>query len=472
MTQTPGISVAVRRVAAIKCVFGYLLPTLTFLLFVPGMLAIAGERAAPASKRAGGIIFMLLLVFLVWRLTKTWRHHFWNLRKASQWGLGLWRVKPFAARMFENRATMEKAARSLDTDALYGCYHCPDHTEAAKTIIKAELASRGVDESTLQHWSPPPSAMTVPNAAFRSNSKTSEASAATVTMFMLTRLVVAVGLVAAINAALAVSPVNFYLYRAGLLSDADSRWWWALAGPSFWTLLTCLLLFFVVLLPIGAVAAGSNPVRILLLRPFDQRAMTKALKRIVLRYLGLRGHVFTLSDPNYKPNPFVRIADLFASGGRYAVAPIVRPSLRLATVTNERSWLKLAVSLSRRLGLGARSFITGGQALNIKSTFPWWQRCIHMLMHSSQIIVMDVSRVSTGSAWEIEQLGERGLLDRAVFIVQERYAAESLQGINNLLPPGFTPKVHVFRETGEFLDPVAFKAALADILREGSAHPR
>ena len=68
-----------------------------------------------------------------------------------------------------------------------------------------------------------------------------------------------------------------------------------------------------------------------------------------------------------------------------------------------------------------RSLLTGGQAFNIRTSDLWWKRCIDLLAHSADVIVMDVSKVGTGSTWEIELLGQRNLLDRTIFIVQNKY---------------------------------------------------
>ena len=140
--------------------------------------------------------------------------------------------------------------------------------------------------------------------------------------------------------------------------------------------------------------------------------MTRALKKVVLKTVGRVGQVYTLSDNNYRPSVFLAFLSVIGQGLSYVLRPLVRPSLRAASVKDEMSYFKLAVTLNRTLWPSYANFITGGQACNIRTTHAWWQRCIDLLMHSSDVIVMDVSRVSTGSSWEIERLARQTLLSR------------------------------------------------------------
>src|SRR5207237_6222453 len=117
----------------------------------------------------------------------------------------------------------------------------------------------------------------------------------------------------------------------------------------------------VFVIPLGTLISMQTRSRILLLRPFDQRAMTKTLKLVVLRYVGSFGHVFTLSDIHYRPNPFIRLGDVIMTGARYAVAVLVRPSIRVATVKNARTYLALAARIGGRVKPAFRHFVSGGQ---------------------------------------------------------------------------------------------------------------
>jgi hypothetical protein len=93
-----------------------------------------------------------------------------------------------------------------------------------------------------------------------------------------------------------------------------------------------LVIFFATLI-ISAITLRNRSMRVLLLRPFGDSNMTSALKRVVLQYLGPLGHVYTLSDRNYRPNPLLRLSDVAGQFWRYLTSQFLRPSLRVASVT-------------------------------------------------------------------------------------------------------------------------------------------
>ena len=170
----------------------------------------------------------------------------------------------------------------------------------------------------------------VPLPALGSHGHAGELSSATSAWFGLTRIVVAIAVLAAVIAIVAMIVTGLPIGTAPGMRPFDNRAALGWVGQALTVTGACVAAYFVVLLPIGVIAASRKTVRLLLLRPFGQRAMTKALKRVVLRHLGSRGHVMTLSDANYRPNPFLRIADIAFNGARYVVAPIFRPSVRLS----------------------------------------------------------------------------------------------------------------------------------------------
>jgi hypothetical protein len=75
-----------------------------------------------------------------------------------------------------------------------------------------------------------------------------------------------------------------------------------------------------------------------------------------------------------------------------------------------------------------------------RSTDAWWQTVMDMLMNSSEIIVMDVSHVGKGSAWEIHAL--------------ERW------GFEELLPRALQPELLVYNQKGIFDDPAELRSVL------------
>ncbi len=124
---------------------------------------------------------------------------------------------------------------------------------------------------------------------------------------------------------------------------------------------------------------------------------------------------------------------------------------------NERSFFILAYFLVTRWKGSLRSLISGGQAFNIRTTDAWWKRCIDLLMNSCDVVVMDISRVSTGSAWEMDQLNLRNLARQTIFIAQEEYADEAHRSLQKILGASAAERLFVFNSEGQFTDDTAFQ---------------
>jgi hypothetical protein len=205
--------------------------------------------------------------------------------------------------------------------------------------------------------------------------------------------------------------------------------------------------------------------RILLLRPFGEKKMTSTLRRFVRKNIGPVGYAFTLSDRNYKPSfvdskVFRILSGAFETLIQFAVGAIFANSHRIAAINNDKTFFRLCRALTQKFNLSYWSFITGGQAFNIRTTDPFWQLCIQMLMHSCDVVIVDLSRVKAGTAWEINELHKRDLRARCMFVVSEDNKAE----IGEVLAQHFSrhapPPVYVYRRNGQLFDKPQFDAEL------------
>jgi hypothetical protein len=400
--------------------------------------------------------------------------------------------------------------RSLDDEALLSAFHHPDQPEGVRQFCLQELQGRGLASETIEGWMPAASALTLPPTLPPGTTKAQYLTTARIRMFLVDLSFVCATvcllylIVPGLNASFArwfgfspfivfrlpyTAELVFALSLLVLLVKTDRNLRLAakaLAAFSGVLLLlrftyggfrpggmnlVVLVLTLVTCTALAAVAGfvvRHGMIRVLLLRPFGQARMTRALKKVVKQYLAPIGYVYTLSDRNYRPSVTMALMALIGQF-RHLIAPILRPSLRLATVSNDTSFKDLVVSLRPGFEIGAKSAYSGGQAFNIRSTDHWWQRCIDLLLHSTEITVMDVSRVSAGSTWEIIRLARRNLLDNCIFIVQEQYQQEGAQLVKELLPGRPLPPIHVFRGNGTFLDAAAFQAAIDQKLEQALA---
>jgi hypothetical protein len=85
---------------------------------------------------------------------------------------------------------------------------------------------------------------------------------------------------------------------------------------------------------------------------------------------------------------------------------------------------------------------------------------------------MDISRVSSGSAWEIDQIAQRGLIDRCIFIVQDQFRSDGLAKIRSVIGADAQPHLHIFSETGRFVDDAAFELSLRTMVDSAIARSK
>ncbi len=336
-----------------------------------------------------------------------------------------------------------EVAKGLGDRALFWAHFLPEHRADAKSIVREELLARGYSDRDIASWTPAPSEVTVPPAVEKSLSLAQYQRLVNRRQWCL-RVYVGLALVIAILVvmlglgAAAGQPVDFKP-AVGMLG----------------------------LILMGAAALFSflfrnRALRVLLLRPFGEKRMTRSLKRFVCKNVGRSGTVFTLSDRNFKPSILVTLLWRMSSEGlatitMFVLGPFLRASKRVASVKRERKFRKLQRHLLRKASPSYWSFLNGNQAFNVRSSDSWWQMCIHMLMHSSEIIVVDLSKVKEGTAWELEQLNAKNLLSKCLFIVGEK-DMEMLAPVLQQYFPMNPPTVYVYRANGVLKDKRAFDA--------------
>jgi hypothetical protein len=344
----------------------------------------------------------------------------------------------------------------MDDQALLWAYVLPEHQVAAKLVIREELQGRGYSQAKLDGWAPRSADVTVPSAF--DGAMTVERYGALVRRRTWS--------------------FNSYLVVLTLLSALLLIIVGSLIANRQWNDIKSAVGTMGVLM-FGLAGLASLPfrnrtLRVLLLRPFGERKMTRALKHFVRKKAGRIGNVFTLSDRNYKPNLLIQILWRLPAEGLdllfiFLIGPLLGHSKRIASVKSEGKFRKLERHLLRKYSPAFWSFMSGNQAFNIRSSDPWWKLCIHMLMHSCEVIVVDLSKVKEGTAWELEQLHAKALLDKCVFVVGEDHVADVPAVLQAYFSAGAHPTVHVYGRNGRLADARTFDARLEDIMTTGFA---
>ncbi len=340
----------------------------------------------------------------------------------------------------------EEAVQKLNDNDLLWAYWLPEHADQAKKLVLAELERRGYPGDQVQRWSPPASQLTVPPTAERpvSVNKYSRLIVMRRAGWILFQIVSLAGLI----------------MFAGVVIGGNID---PALGVSGVAAMIGLLLLLIASSMVFVVQDRAR--RILLLRPFGEKKMTSTLRRFVRKNVGPTGHAFTLSDRNYKPSFVDSLAFRILSGGfetlvQFAVGSVFANSHRIAAVKNDKSFFRLARALTQKFTLSYWSFITSGQAFNIRTTDPYWQLCIQLLMHSCDVVIVDLSRVKAGTAWEINELHKRDLRARCMFVVSEDNQAELGEVLGHHFFQHGAPPVYVYQRNGRLLDKQQFSAEL------------
>ena len=459
--------------------FGNIVNTFTLLpiilCLVPfASLGLLWRRYFTRGQSLAAGLLSILFFPVGWLWTPFFLRDWYRVSKLERMGLRQALVFQFAF-PFCSTEQISRRLRTLDNEGLVLAFHLPDHTPLAKSMLDREIRVRGLADQLQPDWLPSASRSTVPPNVFRVVSAQSY-------HFIGLRKESFFRVIRALTIA-AVVALPFLFLLEYIVTSASQRGFWyglmpgselqlimkwttgAFFAPSILMLGVLISFYFsylAIAFTIGAFYFRNHSGRILLLRPFGHKQMTLSLKKVIWWYLAPFGHVTTLSDRNYKPNLFLDGLFKVFAYLRFIVGPIVRPSYRLASVKTEHSYFMLANSLTKKYRLSTLSLSCGAQAFNVRTIDDWWKACVNLLLNSSDIVVMDVSRVSTGSAWEIERLQSTGFLKNCIFIVQENYQREGQECLQRLLPGGTQPRLYAYRETGEMLDVNGFEATLQE----------
>jgi len=221
-----------------------------------------------------------------------------------------------------------------------------------------------------------------------------------------------------------------------------------------------------------------NPDRILLLRPFGQGPLSRAMKRFNRKHLAWHGFTFTLADKYLKHSvtayALAHVPLDLGSIATIAYRPLFRRLHRFVFITkpDDLALLRLRLRSQWRLGAFWQSWFGLGDRINkFRSRNELWQDCISMLLDECQVIVVDLSHAGAGTTWEVEQIFQRGYAYKAVFMLHDAHderevavAHELVSGIvmKHATPGSEMPAIYRYSAAdGSALDAAAFEQAYA-----------
>jgi len=389
-------------------------------------------------------------------------------------------LAPHRRRIFSSRRPSEGALKAatagMSIQDLHWTAYLPDHSREAKTFLRDELIKRGAAEAT--HWLPTAAEVTVPAAyprplSPRTYGRLSALRWAIIRGFHVVAVVALLLLVAFLAAGVAFqTPPDLeeatWIEQQRFFGDA-------LLTNSFigvYQALRAALVLIVVLTLMAVCLFPRCNRRILLLRPFGDKKMTKPLKAMVSRTLGRSGYVFTLSDRGYRPMFVLSLLSFLVNAiAVFVLNPVFRNTVRIISVKRERHFRALQRFLLRRFRPCLMSFLSCGQAFNIRCTDVWWQASILTLMHSCDAVVIDLSCLKAGTDWELEQLKRAQLLGKCVFVIGEEYRASTYPSLEKHFDRLSMPVIHVYDRRGRFESATPFTAELENLLARAPELP-
>lgn len=219
-----------------------------------------------------------------------------------------------------------------------------------------------------------------------------------------------------------------------------------------------------------------KPARVLLLRKFNVRHLAEPLERVIAQELRPYGHVASLSDKFIRrerfgwvqgallslSNPIAALWFVIGMPIRFLWRQFDRSAMGPAVVLNARDYRNLARRLRDRIGLNAQVALVSKEALLIRTSDAWWRMVVRLLLESSDALIVDLSQISEGTAWELDLIRDEGAGARCVFValwgkLEEAEAALAARGIA-------APCFH-YAPDGEIQHRRRFRAAMLAAMR-------
>ena len=177
---------------------------------------------------------------------------------------------------------------------------------------------------------------------------------------------------------------------------------------------------FIVALPVAAaiVLLWRDPPRILVLRPFNRRPLTRGLARLVYRDVARFGHVYTLADAELRVRWYVRVPFLL---GQLALL-----SFRARTIRRTRQLERLQRATRRTWLRNINWCLSWRKFFAVASDDDHWQEVVDRLVREASVILIDLTEARANVLWEIALIERLGLSDRVIWLLRSGQSLASL----------------------------------------------
>jgi formylglycine-generating enzyme required for sulfatase activity len=230
----------------------------------------------------------------------------------------------------------------------------------------------------------------------------------------------------------------------------------------------------------------AHPARVLLLRKFNEQRLGKYYKRLIREELQPLGHVVALSDKYVRRSMGAWLQTQFSTAASsipgFIWVVVKFPILLLLRLTDRTRWGPAFIATPRDFRLlGQRLYdrmwlnletSSLSLAYLIRTTDAWWKLVIEMLLRSADVVVLDLSYVTAGTAWEIDTIGALELWERVVCIAHDQEYAQAAAALQNAFGDVPAPPILTYNSSGAFAEQKTFRDRLVAALQESVSSRR
>ncbi len=187
-------------------------------------------------------------------------------------------------------------------------------------------------------------------------------------------------------------------------------------------LVAYLVLFFapfVLTLPLSLPLAlcWKQPLKFLVLRPFNRQDVSRVLRRVLLEEVSPLGHCYTLADATIRISPLQRLPLLYGQ--------LTFFTFRARKIVSPHHLAALARAMKRRVLRNINWAVSRDKLFPVASVDAAWQACVQRLVAECDAVIMDLSGVSENIQWELNLLRDTAVVENTVFLVDRAQAVEA-----------------------------------------------
>jgi hypothetical protein len=202
---------------------------------------------------------------------------------------------------------------------------------------------------------------------------------------------------------------------------------------------------------------NRNVNRIVVFRKFNSKISGRVIKRIIRSSVSNYGHVFTLSDSNFRIKWFIRIPVLLGQASFFHFRP--------RNIKDPRSLDDLGNKLGNRGWLNINWLLSTSKIFSVKSTDEYWQAAAQLLLKECRLVIIDISLLTQPLEWETKVTKEHGLEESIILIASEKNAQVVLDWKTLYdTPDEYDIPLFYYDEKGRLLDKKGFEQTAATIL--------